>query len=51
METWRPFGQFPVGVIDVEWLGDNTITPSQVDPTAVSRNTHTDLVQFVWSPS
>lgn len=36
METWQPNGSLPVGVVDVDWLGSSDITPSEVDPTAVS---------------
>lgn len=43
METWKPFGQFPVGVADVEWLGDDLMTSSEVDPKAVSTNTHSGI--------
>jgi hypothetical protein len=36
METWVANGNLPVGVVDVEWLGSDDITPSDVDPTSVS---------------
>jgi hypothetical protein len=40
MEQWQPNGSLPVGVVDLEWLGSEDITPSEVDFTSVSLISH-----------
>lgn len=35
MEVWSHFGQFKVGIVDVEWLGSQDITTDSVDPSKV----------------